>query len=264
MRARCERWLTAVSSGPNFSSGGFDLNQFLRKTKMMQAVTREEMIALDGWAIQSIGIPGIVLMENAGRAAAERVRVLAPNPRNGAILVVSGKGNNGGDGFVIARHLWNWGYRVAVRVFRDLEQFPPGSDSAVNLAVIRKLGLDLQARPDGLAAADFDGAALIVDALFGTGLVGAPRSPASLIIDQVNEAGAGGVPVLAVDIPSGLDCNTGETPGSAVRANWTVTFACAKVGFTRGNGPAHVGNLEIADISIPRTGPGRPGCAEGR
>jgi NAD(P)H-hydrate epimerase len=225
---------------------------------MHHPVTREQMIALDRWAIQDIGIPGIVLMENAGRAVAERARALLPSPESGAVLVLAGKGNNGGDGFVVSRHLWNGGYRVQVRVFGSVDQYPEGSDPAINLGVIRKLGLDVTTSEDEIGCGDAPEPGLIIDALFGTGLRGAPRPPADRLIASVNAMAARGVPVLAVDTPSGLDCNTGAVPGVAVKATCTVTLARAKVGFFQGQGPDHVGDLEVADISIPPAGPGCP------
>jgi len=225
---------------------------------MHAPVTREQMIALDRWAIQDIGIPGIVLMENAGRAVADRARALIPDPETGAILVLAGKGNNGGDGFVVSRHLWNAGYRVKVRIFGTEAQYPGGSDPAVNLRAIRRMGVDVATvQPEELYT-EAPHTGLVIDALFGTGLRGAPRPPADRLIDAVNDLAATGVPVLAVDTPSGLDCNTGDVPGVAVKATWTVTLARPKVGFFKGRGPEYVGELEVADISIPPEGPDRP------
>ncbi|MBN2339391.1 MAG: NAD(P)H-hydrate epimerase [Acidobacteria bacterium] len=213
------------------------------------------MRALDAWAIQHIGIPSIVLMENAGRAVAEWVLRRFSAPPADPVLVLAGKGNNAGDGFVAARHLANRGFPVQVRFLGSPEQYPPGSDPRINLEAIRRLGLDIRpARPGTLGG----GLSLVVDALFGTGLAGPPRPPADLLIQAVNAVRVLGVPVLAVDIPSGLDCDTGEVLGVAVRATATVTFARPKVGFFRADGPEHVGALEVADISIPAAGPGCP------
>jgi NAD(P)H-hydrate epimerase len=197
-------------------------------------------------------------MENAGRAVAERARALLPTPSSGSVLVFSGKGNNGGDGFVVSRHLWNAGYRVRVRILGSRDQYPAGSDPAINLAVITRLGIDVATCPTEMTFDDLADVRLVVDALFGTGLRGAPRPPADRLISAVNSIGERGVPVLAVDTPSGLDCNTGEVPGEAVRATWTVTLARPKIGFFAHSGPEFVGELEVADISIPLSGPGCP------
>jgi len=210
-------------------------------------LTREQIRELDRRAIEEFGIPGVVLMENAGRAVADAASALQPR----RVAIICGKGNNGGDGYVCARHLFNRGAQPAVLVFAQLDQI--AGDAAINLEIIRRMRLDildvtvpeqLEAVQQRLVTAD-----LVVDALLGTGAAGEVRGIIRSGIEIINRCGK---PVLAVDIPSGLDANTGEVLGACVRADTTVTFVAPKTGFTRGRGPEHVGRVIVAEISIPR------------
>ncbi len=210
----------------------------------MRHVTREEMQEADRTAIEDYGVPGVVLMENAGRgAAACALEILGESA--GPAAIVCGSGNNGGDGYVVARHLHNHRVEVVVHLLSDREKV--GGDARTNLAIIEHMGLDVrQTPPDELG---LSGAELVVDAIFGTGLSGAVRPPYDAAIRVINDAPA---PVLAIDIPSGLDANTGEVLGVCVRADRTATFALPKVGFTRGSGPDMIGELTVVDIGMPR------------
>lgn len=210
-------------------------------------VLRAEMVALDRWAIETIGIPGVALMENAGGGAArwarERFR-LGPGSR---VHCVAGPGNNGGDALVVARHLRNAGASVSVALIGA--DRPATSDASINFAVIERLGIPI-GRSTTIPEVD-----LVVDGLLGTGLRGAPRAPFDAAIDALNAADA---PTLALDIPSGLDADTGDAAGACIRAAATVTFAHPKAGFTRGRGPTLAGEVVVLDIAIPYDGPGRP------
>jgi NAD(P)H-hydrate epimerase len=214
--------------------------------------TRAEMRELDRRAIEEFRIPSLILMENAGRAAAD-VACEMSSPRQGCVIVFCGKGNNGGDGFVLARHLANRGYDVRCHYAGALSEVPAGGDPGVNLAILRRMGVtvyehgDVRHRDDMARAVGW--AALLVDGLLGTGLAGPVREPYSTLISFLNYRRA---PILALDIPSGLDCDTGEVLGRAVHATRTVTFGAPKVGFTRGQGPELCGRVTVADISIPR------------
>ncbi len=210
----------------------------------MRHVTREEMQEADRTAIEDYGVPGVVLMENAGRgAAACALEMLGESA--GPAAIVCGSGNNGGDGYVVARHLHNHGVEVVVHLLSDREKVR--GDARTNLTIIEHMGLDIRRTPpDEL---DLSGAELVVDAIFGTGLSGAVRPPYDAAIRAINDAPA---PKLAIDIPSGLDTNTGEVFGACVRADRTATFALPKVGFTRGSGPDMVGDLTVIDIGMPR------------
>lgn len=217
-------------------------------------LTREQVRQIDRRAMEEYGMPGVILMENAGRGAAEHALSMLGDRENALVWILCGKGNNGGDGFVIARHLHNRGVRVQIGLAaRSAECSEGKGDAAVNLRIALRMGLpvreilsleDAAAMRPLLAEAD-----LIVDALFGTGLAGDVREPARDLINVIN---ASGRPVLAVDAPSGLCCNTGSVLGAAVKAAKTVTFAAAKVGFFAGEGPDHVGDLAVVDIGVPR------------
>jgi NAD(P)H-hydrate epimerase len=208
-------------------------------------LNRQQVRELDRRAIEEYGVPGVVLMENAGRGAAE---VLIALGIHGRVLVCCGKGNNGGDGFVIARHLANRGVNVHTLLF-----VPPAElkgDALVNYRILERGGYPIS------IAADADSLKLelarsewIVDALFGTGLAGPVREPFDKAIEAINtRAGR----VLAVDIPSGLDCDTGEPLGATVRADHTVTFVAAKTGFAKPVAAQWLGRVHVADIGIPR------------
>ncbi len=210
-------------------------------------VRRSEMVALDRWAIETLGIPGVALMETAGSQAAAWARNrfdLGPGRR---VHCIAGPGNNGGDAFVVARHLRNVGADVTVTLVGGDEPSTP--DAAVFCEVLRRLEVPFV---DEIAAPD---AHLLVDGLLGTGLRGAPRPPFAAAIEALNAAGP---PILALDVPSGLDADTGVPAGACIRAAATATFAHRKVGFSRGHGPAFVGEVAVLDIGIPYAGPGRP------
>jgi len=211
-------------------------------------LTREQVRALDRRAIDEFGVPGIVLMENAGRGAAEVLRRLGVH---GRVVICCGKGNNGGDGFVIARHLAV--HEVSVRILLFCRPEELSGDAAINERIAAKLKLprevhagpspDLNAVGRELAAAEW-----VVDALFGAGLSGAVRPPLSRVIEAIN---AGAARVFAVDIPSGLDCDTGRPLGATVRAEHTVTFAAPKVGFANPEARAWLGQVHLVDIGVP-------------
>lgn len=220
-------------------------------------LSRDEVRAIDRRAIEEFGVPGIVLMENAGRGVAELLRALGIS---GRVVVACGKGNNGGDGYVIARHLDNGG--VPVRVLRFCTPEELTSDAALAYQIIAQSGLDIveyAGKPlDASALAnELATAAWVVDALLGTGLSGPVRSPFDGIITAINASPA---KVLAVDIPSGLDCDTGLPLGVAVRGHHTATFVAPKKGFANPAAGAWLGQVHIVGIGAPRilTEPSRP------
>ena len=153
-----------------------------------------------------------------------------------------GPGNNGGDGFAAARHLANRGRNVRIRLAVPAIAYPENSDAGTNLAICQAMGLPCS------ETQDLEGAALVVDALFGTGLARQVRDPYKSLIEAVNAAAA---PTVAIDLPSGLDADTGATLGAAVRAEVTLTMVAPKVGFALGDGPALVGEVETIDIGAP-------------
>ncbi len=206
-----------------------------------------EQRALDGWAIGERGIPGIELMERAGTGLAELVGALAPS---GRIVVVCGKGNNGGDGLVAARVLRDRGRAVDVLLLGAAEELR--GDATANLE--RLPG----SPPEAFSAGALAGAAAIVDAILGTGFAGEPREPAVGAISAINSAGSGGAVIVACDVPSGVDASTGEIAGAAVCARATATFNAGKPGLWIAPGKAHAGEVRVIDIGIPAGGPADP------
>jgi NAD(P)H-hydrate epimerase len=203
----------------------------------------ETMRAVDRWAIEEQGVAGLDLMERAGAGVARAVEQLAPD---GPVAVVCGKGNNGGDGFVVARLLRDAGRRVTVLLAGDAPDV--AGDARVNLERLGSqppLGLD---RADD-ALAD---SSVVVDALLGTGFAGEARGAVAQAIELVNGCGA---PVVSVDVPSGVDASTGAVRGAAVSAAVTVTFHAAKPGLWIRPGKAHAGEVRVSGIGIPRGAP---------
>jgi NAD(P)H-hydrate epimerase len=219
------------------------------RSESLRSLTRDEVRDIDRRAIETLGLPGIVLMENAGRGAAELLIELGIG---GPVTVVTGKGNNGGDGFVIARHLANHGYDVRVLLFADPHDLT--GDAATNYQVLRAARMSLRncaAEPDPANwRQDLTSASWIVDALLGTGTRGSVREPFVTVIEQVNAAG---VPVFAVDLPSGLDCDTGQPLGPCIRAAHTATFVAPKRGFEAPGAAGFTGQVHVVDIGVPRS-----------
>ncbi|HEV3144922.1 MAG TPA: NAD(P)H-hydrate epimerase [Gemmataceae bacterium] len=215
-------------------------------------LTRAEVREIDRRAIEEFGVPGVVLMENAGRGAAELLMRLNPDKRR--VVICCGKGNNGGDGFVIARHLDNRGWNVRVLLFAGPKELT--GDAGIMYEIIQRAQLDIEVLPD-LPIRDFQQSGIwIVDALFGTGLSGPVRAPFDQVIAAMN---ASGNPIFAVDIPSGLDCDTGQPLGVAVRAAATATFVAPKKGFAEPSAKQCFGEVHVIDIGVPRCliGPGK-------
>lgn len=218
-----------------------------------RCLSRAAVRELDRRAIQELGVPSILLMENAGRAAAEEALRLLPGGE-GAAVVLAGPGNNGGDGLVIARTLENRGRRARVVFVGPHERLSDGSpDFLLFLDLWRRQGgeVAVAVAPAEIARLEGDlrAAPLVVDALFGTGLTRPLDGPYAAAVGALNRSGA---PVLAVDVPSGLDADTGEELGSAVRAQVTVTFVAPKPGLFRGAGVMCAGRVVVAEIGIPR------------
>ena len=210
-------------------------------------LTRAQVREVDRRAIDDYGLPGLVLMENAGRNAAELLQELGIH---GPVAICCGKGNNAGDGFVIARHLENSGFEVRVLLSTPASAFT--GDAATNFAVLQRAGTLLVEADadiatvwrDELARADW-----IVDALLGTGTQGVVREPFASAIAAINAANR---KVLAVDLPSGLDCDTGAVLGGCVRAQHTATFVARKPGFAVAGAPEFTGEIHVLDIGVPQ------------
>jgi len=213
------------------------------------ALSRVQVREFDRRAIEEYGVPGVVLMENAGRGAAALLRSLGAS---GPVAICCGKGNNGGDGFVIARHLDLRKIDVQVLLFCRPDEL--GGDAKINYEVLVKAAVPIVIHADQHSSDDFlkselSGADWIVDALFGTGLQGPVRPPIDRVIAAINDSGS---KVFAVDIPSGLDCDTGEPLGATVRAQHTATFVAKKAGFLKPSATAWTGVVHVVDIGAPR------------
>lgn len=216
----------------------------------MRVVTAEEMKALDRAAIEEYGIPGLVLMENAGRHVVEVVRQALGDVRDKVVTIFIGKGNNGGDGLVIARHLLNMGAEIKLLALANVEEIT--GDAAVNLEIWRKLGQKIYSIHHGdginivrLILMNTD---LIIDAIYGTGFRGKVPEKVGRIIEVLNSSGK---PIVAVDVPSGLEASNGKVDGPCIQATHTVTFGLPKLGLILEPGAGYAGRLHIADISIP-------------
>lgn len=206
---------------------------------------------MDAIAIHDLGIPGVVLMENAGRNAADRVVDLLRSRSADRVAIFAGPGNNGGDGFVIARHLLNRG--VDVRVFLVGDAARLTEDAGTNYRVLRAMGVEIPAVRGEEAAREAVGQVgptdVVVDALLGTGFCGDVREPLAGVIRAINAADKAGV--VAVDVPSGLDCDTGQPANATIRADRTVTFVANKRGFEAAGSREYTGEVLVADIGAP-------------
>jgi NAD(P)H-hydrate epimerase len=214
---------------------------------VLPVFTAAEMRALDTRAIRDLGIPGPRLMDRAGTGAAALIaRWLAPI-RGKTVVVVCGKGNNGGDGFVVARRLKARGAAVRVLLVGRREDVRGDAADALGRwrGRVEEIG-DASGLARALGVAD-----LIVDALLGTGVSGAARGPVAAAIEAINRAGAGGVPVVALDLPSGLDSDRGALLGPTVKAWRTVTFGGLKRSLLLPPAAAQAGAVEIGDIGVP-------------
>ena len=213
----------------------------------MRALSRDEVRDVDRRAIEDYGLPGVVLMENAGRNAAQ---LLAARVEKGVIAIVCGKGNNAGDGFVMARHLENLGREVRVLLASAATDYR--GDAAINLQVVQRGAIpivDLSAASLDEWSRELSESVWIVDALLGTGLTGEVRSPLREIISAIN---ASGRPVFAVDLPSGMDADIGRPLGVCIKATTTATFVARKRGFDQPESRAWTGDVHVLDIGVPR------------
>ena len=209
-------------------------------------LNRQQSRQVDRLAMEQYGMVGLVLMENAGRGVADR---LCAEGIAGPVAICCGRGNNAGDGLVIARHLDLRGHDVRVLFWSDPAELT--GDAAANLAILQKTDVPIEVLDDdgSRLAGQLSGAAWIVDALLGTGARGEPRPPLDRVIDRLN---ASAVPILAVDLPSGLDCDTGQAAAHTIRAAVTCTFVAAKPGFFAPGAEQYTGRLHVLDIGVPR------------
>lgn len=208
------------------------------------------MQRIDKRAIEKFGIPAAVLMENAGRSVAQEVKKQIGKISSPQVAIFSGKGNNGGDGFVVARYLDNWGIKTNVFLYSGEGKISSPAD--IFLSVIKKLKIPVIEINDKNWSSSrerlkkFD---IIVDALLGTGTKGRIEGLMAAIIEEINRQNK---VTISVDIPSGLDGDSGKVLGHCIRADMTVTIAFPKKGFFINEGEKKCGKIIVADIGIPR------------
>lgn len=220
-------------------------------------MSRDKVRNVDQRAIEDFGLPGVVLMENAGRGCVDWLKELGIN---GRVVICVGKGNNGGDGFVIARHLENRGHDVRVLLFANPETLR--GDARINYQVIDRAQTPIRVLDDSLPEDKLESAVSeelaqadwIIDALLGTGTSGSLRQPFPAIINAINQTAA---QTMAIDLPSGQDCDTGlpvdsDTP-SVVKADFTATFVARKLGFENPSAKEFTGEVRVIDIGVPQS-----------
>lgn len=214
-------------------------------------LTREQVRAVDRHAIEALGIPGVVLMENAGRGAAEIILAEIADRPNATVHCIAGRGNNGGDAFVIARHIHLAGAPVCIWLAADAEKL--AGDAAINYAICEHMRLsirtlrtsaEIEAARSAWRAGD-----VLVDGLLGTGFSGDVREPLRSVIAAINATDD--VLVFALDAPSGLDCDTGLPGGIAVKAAHTITFVARKPGFSAPAADQFTGCVHVVGIGAP-------------
>jgi len=219
--------------------------------EIMTHLSRTAVREIDRRAIEEFGLPGIALMENAGRGAAERINEAVPT---GSAVILCGKGNNGGDGYVIARHLELLGWQVAVLTAVPLTAL--SGDAAINAEVAKRSGIAITCLADAEQAQWREAIGeptVLVDALLGTGASGAPRGAIATAIEAINEIRSANEAcmVCAIDLPSGLDCDSGQAAGACVRADLTITFVAPKLGFQEPTAAPFLGRVEVVGIGAP-------------
>ena len=214
----------------------------------MFTLTRAQVREIDRRSIEEYHIPGVVLMENASRGVAdavgEELLALTGKP-TGRVLIVCGGGNNGGDGLAAARHLHNRGADVHIALTLDGAKYR--GDALIQWQIVQAMRLPtFPATPGALAAFAAD---ILVDAIFGTGLSEPPRPPFAELVAAMESTK---IPILAVDLPSGLDCDTGQPLGPTLHARRTVTFVAPKAGFVFPEARDYIGRVTVTDIGCPR------------
>ena len=214
----------------------------------MRVISAQTMQSIDTQAIREYGIAGLQLMENAGQSCVEVI--IAEFGERGCCVVMAGKGNNGGDGFVIARLLILKGWNVTVIILAERDQI--SGDAALNREKVPEAAINYcsdEGRLIALHGTDIAKADVVVDALLGTGL---NCTVSGVYLAAINLINTSGRPIVSVDIPSGIHGTSGQIMGEAVTADITVTFACAKLGHVLHPGVEHTGRLIVADIGIPQ------------
>ena len=215
---------------------------------VIKSISVKDIQSLDKEAIEKIGIPGIVLMENAGHIVSNEIRRLLKSRRHKSATIVCGIGNNAGDGFVAARHLKNAGFEVKIFIVGLSEKIK--KEALVNFNILKNLKFPITElkEVDETFIKEITNCDVVVDAIFGIGLNRPVKGLAKETIEAINKHAPR---IISIDIPSGLDGTTGEVLGACVRASRTVTFTLPKKGFSINQGPSSVGKVIVRDIGIP-------------
>lgn len=211
-------------------------------TRPIPTVTSAKMREVDRIATEDFGLPLLSMMENAGRGLATLAAHKLPSPPGARVLCLAGKGGNGGGGLAACRHLANWGVKVEALALES----PPGSAADVQASVLRHAGIPARSQPD-LQAVDVGAFELVLDAVLGYSVRGDPAGPARAFVEAADDARR----VLSLDLPSGLDPDTGRAGRPCIRADATLTLALPKRGLLRPEAAPYVGELWLGDLGIP-------------
>ena len=216
--------------------------------QLVPAVTGGEMAAVDQAMVEDYGIDLIQMMENAGRALAAlaRDRFLDGDPQGKTVVILAGPGGNGGGVMVAGRRLHGWGATILTVLAQEPDRFAPVP--AKQLAILHRLGVEVLSSGQLAAAPNSPTPDLVIDGVIGYSLRGDPHGGAEALIRW---SGSAGVPILALDVPSGMDATSGDVHEATVRATATLTLALPKTGLVSDPARAHVGELYLADIGIP-------------
>jgi NAD(P)H-hydrate epimerase len=217
----------------------------MSKAEPLVRLTRAQIREIDRRASEDYHIPGIVLMENAARGVADAASSMLDRIERPQVMIACGGGNNGGDGLAVARHLHNRGVGIEVGLAWSTA---PRGDAGLNWLIVQAMMLPTKPLHNGRIEprSEVD---LVIDALFGTGLTRPIEGDLVKLVEAINQAKA---PVLAIDVPSGLDADTGRPLGACIRATHTVTFVAQKAGFADPNSERYTGKVTVADIGCPR------------
>ncbi len=218
----------------------------LKEIPFPPVTTAAEMAAMDRAAIESFGIPGMALMESAGRSVVGAMRTHFGELRGRQVSIFCGKGNNGGDGYVVARYLHKLDCRVKIFLHAPPEQL--SGDARANFDIVEKMKLPIFRPGEWEHASACASADILVDALLGTGVRGALKGALAELVAHMNQAGA---PIVAIDLPTGVETDTGRVAGEAIRATITITMGALKRGLCFYPGREHAGRIFVADIGFP-------------
>ncbi|HOK56333.1 MAG TPA: NAD(P)H-hydrate epimerase [bacterium] len=211
-------------------------------------LTREEILKIEKETVEKFGISNLILMENAGRESFYVIKKILKDIKNRKFFILCGKGNNGGDGFVLTRYLFNNGANVKVFYLGKPEDFT--DISFLNFEILRRLKIDTESINDlKLKGLKIERKDVFIDAILGIGIKGEIKGDMRNVIEFINKSS---IYTVSIDIPSGLDADTGEIHGVSVKSNITISMGFLKKGFFTGKGPEYVGKIKLVDIGFPK------------